>query len=85
MGTEGEIAASVIFLLSPASAYISGATLKVDGASSSIACRAMSSPTMNHGRRTARLRMMARGSNHLRGMMWFYTIMGTVRVLKGRG
>ena len=34
MGTEGEIAASVIFLLSPAAAYISGATLKVDGASS---------------------------------------------------
>ena len=34
MGTEGEIATSVIFLLSPAAAYISGATLKVDGASS---------------------------------------------------
>lgn len=34
MGTEGEIAASVIFLLSPAAAYISGATLRVDGASS---------------------------------------------------
>ena len=34
MGTEDEIAASVIFLLSPAAAYISGATLKVDGASS---------------------------------------------------
>jgi citronellol/citronellal dehydrogenase len=34
MGTEGEIATSVIFLLSPAAAYISGATLRVDGASS---------------------------------------------------
>ena len=34
MGTEGEIASSVIFLLSPAAAYISGAALKVDGASS---------------------------------------------------
>jgi citronellol/citronellal dehydrogenase len=34
MGTEGEVAASVIFLLSPAATYISGATLKVDGASS---------------------------------------------------
>jgi citronellol/citronellal dehydrogenase len=34
MGTEGEIAAAVIFLLSPAAAYLSGATLKVDGASS---------------------------------------------------
>jgi citronellol/citronellal dehydrogenase len=34
MGTEGEIAASVIFLLSPGAAYISGATLRVDGASS---------------------------------------------------
>lgn len=34
MGTEGEIAAAVIFLLSPAAAFISGATLKVDGAGS---------------------------------------------------
>jgi citronellol/citronellal dehydrogenase len=34
LGTESEVAAAVIFLLSPAAAYISGATLKVDGASS---------------------------------------------------
>jgi citronellol/citronellal dehydrogenase len=34
MGSESEIAGPVIFLLSPASAYVSGATLKVDGASS---------------------------------------------------
>lgn len=34
MGTESEIAAAVTFLLSPAATYISGATLKVDGASS---------------------------------------------------
>jgi citronellol/citronellal dehydrogenase len=34
MGTEAEIAASVVFLLSPAAAFISGETLKVDGAGS---------------------------------------------------
>jgi citronellol/citronellal dehydrogenase len=34
MGTESEIAAAVIYLLSPAAAFISGATLKVDGAGS---------------------------------------------------
>jgi citronellol/citronellal dehydrogenase len=34
LGTESEIAGPVIFLLSPAASYISGATLKVDGASS---------------------------------------------------
>lgn len=34
MGTESEIAAAVTFLLSPAAAYITGETLKVDGASS---------------------------------------------------
>jgi citronellol/citronellal dehydrogenase len=34
MGSESEIAAAVLFLLSPAAAYISGATLRVDGASS---------------------------------------------------
>ena len=34
MGTEREVASAVIFLLSPAASYISGATLRVDGASS---------------------------------------------------
>jgi citronellol/citronellal dehydrogenase len=31
MGTEAEVAAAVTFLLSPAAAYISGATLRIDG------------------------------------------------------
>jgi len=34
LGTESEVSASVVFLLSPASAYISGTTIRVDGASS---------------------------------------------------
>jgi citronellol/citronellal dehydrogenase len=34
MGTESEVAAAVLFLLSPAAMFISGATLKVDGAGS---------------------------------------------------
>lgn len=34
MGTEAEVAAIVTFLLSPAASYISGETVKVDGASS---------------------------------------------------
>jgi citronellol/citronellal dehydrogenase len=34
MGTEDEVAATVVFLLSPAASFISGATLKVDGAGS---------------------------------------------------
>jgi citronellol/citronellal dehydrogenase len=34
LGTESEVAAAVTFLLSPAAAYISGATIKIDGASS---------------------------------------------------
>ena len=34
LGTESEIGSAITFLLSPAAAYISGATLKVDGASS---------------------------------------------------
>ena len=33
-GTESEVAAAVTFLLSPAAAYITGATLNIDGASS---------------------------------------------------
>ncbi|MFO0749937.1 MAG: SDR family oxidoreductase [Myxococcota bacterium] len=33
-GTESEVSAAVLFLLSPAAAYINGATLRVDGASS---------------------------------------------------
>ncbi len=32
MGTESETAAAIVFLLSPAAAYISGETLKIDGA-----------------------------------------------------
>lgn len=34
MGTEQEVAAAVVFLLSPAAAYITGETLRVDGAGS---------------------------------------------------
>jgi citronellol/citronellal dehydrogenase len=34
MGTEAEVAAAVTFLLSPGAAYISGATLRIDGAGS---------------------------------------------------
>ncbi|RMG93344.1 MAG: SDR family oxidoreductase [Chloroflexi bacterium] len=34
MGTESEVAAVITFLLSPAAAYISGETIKIDGASS---------------------------------------------------
>lgn len=33
MGTESEISAAVVFLLSPAAAYITGSTLRVDGGS----------------------------------------------------
>jgi citronellol/citronellal dehydrogenase len=32
MGTEAEVSAAIVFLLSPAAAFISGATLRVDGA-----------------------------------------------------
>jgi citronellol/citronellal dehydrogenase len=32
MGTEAEVSAAIVFLLSPAAAYVSGATLRVDGA-----------------------------------------------------
>lgn len=34
LGTESEVSAAVVFLLSPAAAYVNGATLRVDGASS---------------------------------------------------
>jgi citronellol/citronellal dehydrogenase len=34
MGTESEVSAAVVFLLSPAAAFISGETIKVDGAAS---------------------------------------------------
>jgi hypothetical protein len=34
IGTESEIAAPVLFLLSPAAAFISGAAVRVDGAGS---------------------------------------------------
>lgn len=33
-GTESEVSAAVVFLLSPAASYVSGATLSIDGASS---------------------------------------------------
>ena len=34
LGTESEVSAAVVFLLSPAAAYINGTTMKVDGGSS---------------------------------------------------
>jgi citronellol/citronellal dehydrogenase len=34
LGTESEISSAVVFLLSPAAAYVSGETMKVDGATS---------------------------------------------------
>jgi citronellol/citronellal dehydrogenase len=34
LGTESEVSCAVVFLLSPAAAYISGETMKVDGATS---------------------------------------------------
>jgi citronellol/citronellal dehydrogenase len=34
LGTESEVAAAVLFLLSPGASYITGASLRVDGASS---------------------------------------------------
>ncbi|HEX6384016.1 MAG TPA: SDR family oxidoreductase [Anaerolineae bacterium] len=34
MGSESEVAAAIVFLLSPAAAYISGESVKIDGASS---------------------------------------------------
>jgi citronellol/citronellal dehydrogenase len=34
LGTEAEVSAAIVFLLSPAAAYISGASLRIDGAGS---------------------------------------------------
>ena len=34
MGTEGEVSAAIVFLLSPAAAFISGESIKIDGAGS---------------------------------------------------
>lgn len=34
MGTESEVSAAIVFLLSPASAYITGESIRIDGASS---------------------------------------------------
>ena len=34
MGTESETAAAIVFLLSPAASYISGESIRIDGASS---------------------------------------------------
>jgi citronellol/citronellal dehydrogenase len=34
IGTESEVSAAIVFLLSPAAAFISGSTLKIDGAAS---------------------------------------------------
>jgi citronellol/citronellal dehydrogenase len=32
LGTESEVAAAIVFLLSPAAAFVSGACLRIDGA-----------------------------------------------------
>ena len=34
LGTESEVSAAVVFLLSPAAAYVSGEIMRVDGATS---------------------------------------------------
>jgi citronellol/citronellal dehydrogenase len=46
LGTEEEVAAAVTFLLSPASAYTTGATLRVDGAAS--LCKEPMLPLSDH-------------------------------------
>ena len=46
MGSEGEVAAAVTFLLSPAASYVNGATLRVDGAAS--LCKAAMLPLEPH-------------------------------------
>ena len=48
MGTESEVSAAIVFLLSPASAYTTGATLWVDGASS--LCKVPMVPLQKHGK-----------------------------------
>lgn len=50
VGTESEVSAAVLFLLSPAAAYVSGVTLRVDGGSS--LQKAPLVPTLAHGRGT---------------------------------
>jgi citronellol/citronellal dehydrogenase len=37
IGTESEVSAAIVFLLSPAAAFISGSTLRIDGAASAAA------------------------------------------------
>ncbi|HCS43707.1 MAG TPA: 2,4-dienoyl-CoA reductase, partial [Pseudomonas sp.] len=34
IGTESEVSAAIVFLLSPAAAFVSGSTLRIDGAAS---------------------------------------------------
>ena len=48
LGTESEVSAAAVFLLSPAAAYITGASLRVDGASS--LTKAPMMPFEEHGR-----------------------------------
>lgn len=48
LGTESEVSSAVCFLLSPAAAYISGDTLRVDGASSLV--KPVMFPVGNHDR-----------------------------------
>ena len=55
MGTESEVAAAVLFLLSPAATFISGATLKVDGAGSLYRLQGYVLPEREPGRSGASL------------------------------
>lgn len=50
LGTESEVSAAVVFLLSPAAAYVNGATLRVDGASS--LCKVPMAPLDPHDKIT---------------------------------
>ena len=49
LGTEAEVSAAIVFLLSPAAAFITGVTLRVDGAR-----RSLGSPMCPPARRTTR-------------------------------